>query len=255
MRRGEWQHRAGYFNDERATYRRIIRIIENNLGKDDPQLILPLRKLGESFYFVDLTDTSPYKSGMTASGEIYFKRAARIAESSPDLPWEDKVAADLALADYYTFAEAYNRARKIYIETWMFLSADPGRLEARARLLEQPVVLFQRRLPNQVFERNASGEEVLTGTIKVDYNVSPRGRVRNIRTEAIPPEFTEIQRLVHREIRSRVFRPMMVDGEHRVSDNISLEHSFHYRRSDLDALKEGQSEPGTSSEGSSDEKT
>ncbi len=246
MRRGEWQHRAGYFNDERATYRRIIRIIETQLGKDDPQLILPLRKLGESFYFVDVTDSNPYKTGMTASGEVYFKRAARIAEGSPGVPWEEKIAADLALADYYTFAESYNRARKIYKETWAFLSADPERLEARARLLERPVVLFQRELPNQVFDRNATGEEVLTGLIRVDYNVSPRGRVRNIRTEASPPDFTEIQRLVHREIRNRVFRPAMADGEPVLSDNLIVEHPFRYRRSDLDALKTVQeTEPAT----------
>lgn len=247
MRRGDWQHKAGYVNDERATYRRVIRIIESNLGKEDPQLILPLRKLGESFYFVDRTDTNPYKSGVAVSGEIYFKRAARIADSSPNLPWQEKVATDLALADYYIFAESYQRARKIYTATWTYLSADPERLEARARLLEQPVMLFERRLPSQVFERNLTGEPVLTGTIRVDYNVSPRGRVRNIRTEASPPEFTDIQRLVHREIRSRIFRPMMVDGQPQLSENITFEHPFRYRQSDLDALKTTQDEaPATS---------
>ncbi|MBT8091862.1 MAG: tetratricopeptide repeat protein [Gammaproteobacteria bacterium] len=237
MRRGEWQHRAGYFNDERATYRRVVRIIETRLGKEDPKLIVPLKKLGESFYFVDLTAANPYKTGVTASGEVYFKRAVRIAEKSPDVHWTQKVAADLALADYYTYAESYNRARRIYTATWDFLSAAPERLEARSSLLEQPTVLFQKALPTHVFDRVSNRDAVLTGTIVVDYNVSARGRVRSIRTEADPPEFTDLQRMVHREIRSRIFRPRLIDGVPQNSENIRLEHSFYYRQSDLDALK------------------
>ena len=34
-RRARWQHRTGYYNDERATYRRIIRILEEKHGKED----------------------------------------------------------------------------------------------------------------------------------------------------------------------------------------------------------------------------
>jgi tetratricopeptide (TPR) repeat protein len=237
MRRGEWQHRVGYYNDERATYRRVIRIIEQQLGKEDPLLITPLRKLGESFYFIDVTDATAFKNGVVVSGEVYFKRAVRIAESSPDLHWSEKIEADLALADFYTYAESYNRARRIYRAVWDFLSADPERLEARARLLEQPTVLFQTQLPTRVFDRNVGKETLKKGTIVVDYNVSPRGRVRSLRTEADPAEFTDVQRAVHREVRSRIFRPMMVDGEPRASGNIRLTHEFFYRQSDLNALK------------------
>lgn len=246
MRRGEWQHRAGYYNDERATYRRVVRIIEKQLGKEHPQLITPLRKLGESFYFVDLTDSNAYRSGIVASGEVYFKRAVRIAESAPDVDWTTKIEAELALADFYIYSESYNRARRMYKETWDFLSADAERLEARARLLEQPVMLLQKQLPTQVFDRSAGNETVRKGTVVVDYNVSPRGRVRSLRTEVNPPEFTDIQRVIHREIRSRIFRPMMVDGEPRASDNIRFTHEFLYRQSDLNALK-SPAEEATSS--------
>ena len=51
MRRASWQHSAGYYNDERATYRRAIRIIEDSVGRDDPRLVDPLVKLGKSFYY------------------------------------------------------------------------------------------------------------------------------------------------------------------------------------------------------------
>jgi tetratricopeptide (TPR) repeat protein len=239
MRRGSWQHRAGYYNDERATYRRVISIIEARLGKDDPTLIQPLRKLGESFYSIDLNDPNAYR-GMVPSGEMYFKRAVRIAEQSPQLPWSEYVETQLALADFYTYAESYKRARKIYIDMWNYLSTDAERLNARVRMLEKPQALRERSFPPFISEgaaKNVGKDELLTGVIRVDYTVSPRGRVRHLRTEAKPPEFTDMQRMVHREMRRRVFRPMMAEGEIQTSDNLVIEHSFLYRQSDLDALR------------------
>jgi tetratricopeptide (TPR) repeat protein len=246
MRRGDWQHKAGYYNDERATYRRAIRIIESQLGNDHPSLLPPLLKLGRSYYFVDLTDSNPFRSGVVPTGEVYFKRAVRIAESAPDLHWSEMADAQLALADYYIYAEAHNRARSIYKDMWTLLSADEERLQARASLLEQPNVLLQRPLPAYVSSsaaKNAKSEKLLTGTIRVDYTISPRGRVRNLRTEAIPPEFTDMQRIVHREVRSRVFRPMMANAELQTTGNQVLEHTFFYRQSDLDKLRENTQQP------------
>ncbi|MBT8102314.1 MAG: hypothetical protein KJO95_05050, partial [Gammaproteobacteria bacterium] len=93
-------------------------------------------------------------------------------------------------------------------------------------------------LPKYVkgIEGGSSKDALLKGTIRVDYTVSPRGRVRKIRTEAMPEEFTDMQRMVHREIRRRVFRPRMVDGQLRESEPLNFEHSFFYRQVDLDKL-------------------
>ena len=239
MRRASWQHSARYYNDERATYRRIIRILENELGKEDPQLILPLSKLGESFYFVGMEQGEMQQRGLVATGEIYFRRAARIAEATPDLHWSELARVQLALADHYTYAQSYNRARSIYSDVWNLLSEDEERLELRKELLEQPVALIEDAIPKYAFsggDRVADDEELLTGTIRVEYTVSERGRVRNIRTEANPPEFTDMQRMVHREIRRRVFRPQMSDAEARGSDTLVFEHKFFYRQADLDEL-------------------
>ena len=83
MRRARWQHAARYYNDERATYRRAIRILESKLGKKDPQLIVPLSKLAESFYYIDLSQSVPQSQGLVSTGEVYFKRAVKIAEANP----------------------------------------------------------------------------------------------------------------------------------------------------------------------------
>ncbi len=45
MNRATWQHRAGYYNEERLSYRRAIRIVEAFLLKNDPLLIDQLRRL------------------------------------------------------------------------------------------------------------------------------------------------------------------------------------------------------------------
>ncbi|MBT8089955.1 MAG: tetratricopeptide repeat protein [Gammaproteobacteria bacterium] len=239
LRRASWQHAGRYYLDERATYRRAIRILEANLGKEDPQLILPLSKLGQSYYFVDLTQPMTKQQGLVTSGEMYFKRAARIAEATPEIDWRILAETKLALADHYMYVESFVRARKIYAEVWDVLSADQERLAARAEMLEQPVALTSRNLPKFAGERpagNTSTDGFLTGTIRVDYSVSTRGRIRSIRTEAIPPQFTDMQKMVHNEMKRRIFRPRMSDGGVLETDNLVFEHSFFYRQADLDKL-------------------
>jgi len=251
MRRADWQHRAGYYNDERATYRRAIRIVEAKLGKEDPQLIVPLMKLGESFYFVDLTQANRAQSSIVATGEIYFKRAVKIAERSDTVDWLEHIEAKLALADYYIYVEAHNRARKVYADVWERLSTDEERLIMRREMLEQPVVLLSDTLPTHASgARGFADGENKTGTIRVDYTVSKRGRVRNIRTEANPPEFVDMQRIVHRMMRNRVFRPMIVEAEPADSGDLVYEYTFFYRQSDLEKARQqaAPQQAGNSSE-------
>jgi len=255
MRRASWQHAAQYYNDERATYRRIVRIMEKKLGKEDPQLILPLSKLGESFYFLDLSQSDAQQRGMVSTGEVYFKRALRIAEAAPDIDWQELANTKLALADHYVYIQSLNRARGLYTDVWNLLSVDDERLEMRKQALEQPVALVEDPIPKYAFkggDKATASDGLLTGTIRVDYTVSSRGRVRNIRTEANPPEFTDMQRMAHREIRRRVFRPQMSDAEARESDNLVFEHRFFYRQADLDKLKQQNQQTKKSSSRSSE---
>ena len=238
MRRAGWQHRAGYYNDERVTYRRAIRIIEANASKTDPRLIEPLIQLGQSFYYYEPVADGT-RTALSASGEPYFKRATRIAEETKGYPWLDLANTRLALADYYITRDTHSRARKIYREVWNQLSVDEDRIELRRELLEQPVPILEEILPRYT-NGSGSGEPApgfLTGTIQVDFTVSERGRVKNIRTEADPIEFTDMQRMVHREIRRRVFRPALEEGAPVTSKNQVYRHEFFYADSELEELK------------------
>lgn len=240
MSRADWQHRAGYFAEERTTYRRAIRIIESSSGKNDPLLVEPLRRLGQSFYFIDLSTATPQQQGLVSTGELYFKRAARIAEKSEDMDWRERAKAQLVLADYYVFIDSQNRSRKLYKKVWDLLSEDEEKIVQRTAWFKDPVAIRAEMLPT--FASNASPDnpardDIASGKIVVDYTVSVRGHVRDLRTEAFPEEFTDMQRVVHREIRHRTYRPRVVDGAPVESEDIHFEHDFSYSKADLDALR------------------
>lgn len=240
LSRARWQHRAGYYNEERVSYRRAIRIIESGSHKNDPMLIEPLIRLGSSFYSVDLTAGVTKQYSLVTAGQMYFKRAVRIAEKSNGLNWRVLAKAKIALADYYTFHDSQNRSRKIYNQMWQFLSTNGERLTFRDNWFKDPAPIIQERLPKFVSGLSSGGAQrngFLTGQIIANYRVSNRGRVRNLHTEAVPPEFTDMQRMVHREIRHRIFRPRIDESGPVSADNIIFEHTFSYLQTDLDALR------------------
>jgi tetratricopeptide (TPR) repeat protein len=246
MNRAAWQRRGGYYAEERSTYRRAIRIIESGSGKNDPLLIEPLRRLGESFYYVDLNTATLQEQGFVANGEAYFKRAARIAEKNTDLDWQDLTETKVALADYYIFTESQSRARKVYSEVWSLLSTDEERLVTRNTMFADPVAIRTQPLPEhagKVQNANSSRNDLIAGRVTVEYAVSTRGRVTELATKVIPPEFTDMGKMVHREIRQRVFRPRLADGVPVDSAGLIFEHNFSYLQSDLDALREANAPP------------
>ena len=246
MNRANWQHRAGYYGEERATYRRAIRIIETSAGKNDVMLVEPLRRLGESFYFVDLSPQTGQHQTLIYSGEFYLKRAARVAEKADEMDWRERATTQLALADFYTYVESQNRSKKIYKEVWDLLSTDEEHLAQREEWFRDPVAVRTDSLPNFTGGATSGGrssDDLTTGRIVVDYSVSNRGRVRDLRTEAFPPEYTDMQRMVHREVRRRVHRPRIVDGAPVHAEDLRFEHVFSYSKADLQALRDAKSKP------------
>lgn len=251
MRRASWQRRTGFVLDERATHRRIIRIIESEYGKDDLRLIEPLMKLGESYFFVDTSDSTAYQASSITSGELYFKRAERIAEEHPEATWQTLVDAKLALADHYNFRGDQGRARKVYSEIWDLLSTDDERLEKRREVLEQLVALNESAVPRYLGgarrdDRAATSSEIREGRIVVTYDVSSRGRVGNLRIiEEEPDAFDDLRRSVVREIRTRIYRPRYVDGSPVDTPNQVFRHTYYYLQDELDQIREKTADEST----------
>ena len=241
LRRADWQHRAGFINDERVTLRRAIRIIEMQFGKDDLQLVEPLIRLGRTYFYFDTSGTQTgMQTGLTA-GEIHFRRAMRIATEHPSTDWLVVARASLALGDYYMFEGNTPRAFTVYREAWNFLSESDERLDTRHEQLEQAVLLRERPLPKSV---TPPGSELpgnqpavsLQGSITLAFDISANGNTTNLRiVNAQPVNFDNMQRTVHREMRSRLYRPRFVDAEPVATEEQLLVHRFSYTQADLDA--------------------
>lgn len=256
MRRAGWQHRTGYIFDEQSTYRRIIRIIETEKSKDDIALIEPLTKLGRSYFFQDLSGADPYTQIAPSAGELYIKRALRIARESPQSDWKVLTDALLAIGDYNMFRVNQIRAERYYEEAWDLLSQDENdeeRLQERDSRLGQARALRSDPLPR--YAGSATNADRLNpeinlreGSITFSYDVSDRGRVENFRViEANPAEFYDMSRNVYRDLRSRLYRPRIYNGRPVATEGITTTHEFLYKQSDLNELlrnKEAAEEEG-----------
>ena len=240
MRRADWQHRAGFINDERMTLRRAIRIIEVQVGDDDMQLVEPLIRLGRTYFYFDSSGGTTGMQNSLSSGEVYFKRAMRIATENPDTDWPIIARTSLALGDYYMFEGNSQRAFTVYKEAWNFLSEDEERLGYRREFLEQAVLLRERPLPKFVTAPSsepAAGQSIamLPGSMTLTFDISTNGSTTNLKIiDAQPAVFASMQRTVHREMRSRLYRPRFVDAEPIATSDQLLVHRFFYTQADLD---------------------
>ena len=244
LRRAQWQHKSGFVFDERATYRRAIRIIEKHSGRGSLELIEPLILLGKSYFYLDTTGQVSYTDSRMTSGEIYFRRAARIAAEHPDTNWQVVAQAQLALGDYYMSNNNPNRGQRVYVEAWNLLSEHEDGLNVRRVQLEQIVPLKQDKLPLYISadEDNETPDEkenpLLQGSISISYTVSTKGRATNLRMiEAQPTEFERMISRVQREVQHRIYRPRLLDGEVVETPDLILVHKYFYRQSDLDAAR------------------
>jgi tetratricopeptide (TPR) repeat protein len=243
-KRAEWQHRLRLYGRERDTYRRIIKIIENNDGKDDLKLIKPLTGLGNAYLYVGDADSTYHRDGTMTTGEIFVKRAKRIAESNPDATWQIREDAYLSLGDFYIFSDKSGKASRTYKETWNLLSEDDERLANRYDHLET-LVLLQGIYPPKYYgideDDEPPGDDVtlLEGKVVTKFTVDTRGRARDYEIiEADPAGLEEMERDVLREMRRLVYRPRMEGGEVVDTNDLIYTHEFFYREKDLPSYEE-----------------
>lgn len=251
-----WFHRMQHYNSERYAYRKIIKILESSRGKDDITLIPPLTGLGKSYLFVEPYDPEFQTYTPASGGEVYLKRALRIAEESPDANWELLRGSLLALGDFYTLSGRTNRARRTYSEVWEFLSGDEEKLASRKVELESPVVL-QSISPTVYYNStrqdfgNTVPDNFVPGTVVVGYTIDTYGQATKIALiEARPPGLPEMETEVMRSVRDLIHRPRYKDGEVIEVDDATYTHEFFYRPSDLASESADPTVAGSQSPGS-----
>ena len=239
--RASWQHRLKLYDQERFTWRRIISIIEDNQGKDSLALIDPLTQLGNSYLYVGYSDSPYAQTASVASGEIYLKRAVRVAEANPEAGWQTLAETMLELGDYYMLSARPNRGDRVYEEVWKILTEqdDPAALAYRAQELERVNVL-QDIAPPRMYGGDPSaavsdqpaGYE--TGAAVYEYSVTIRGRPSNIRlVDADPEGLEDMYESIARDVRRLMYRPRFENGEVALTESVTYRHEFFYREADL----------------------
>lgn len=242
-KQASWQHRLQLFEKERYTWRKIIDIIEDHEGDDDLRLIEPLTGLGKSYLYVGNVDAAFHHPTSISSGEVYLKRAVRIAEDNPDATWEIQEDTMLALGDFYILSGQSSRGRDVYEDVWELLSADDDRLEHRRENLESLVVLQEIHPPRYVgidgeVRTALPGDNYEKGQLVYQYSVSRRGYTSDVvLVEAEPAAFEDMQRTVQRDLRSLIYRPRLVDGRAVDTTDLTYTHEFFYRQSDLAEIR------------------
>jgi tetratricopeptide (TPR) repeat protein len=248
-KRAEWQHRLRLYGRERDTYRNIIKIIERNHGKHELSLIRPLTGLANAYLYVGEIDREYHRDSTLTTGEIFVKRAKRIAQEHPDATWQIKENTYLSLADFYVFSDKAGKAQRTYKETWDLLSEDESRLINRYNHLETLVLLQDIYPPKYYGMDDDSGpvddeEQFQKGKIVTKFMVNTRGRAKNFEIiESFPPGLADMEKDVLREMRRLIYRPRMEEREVVDTQNMTYTHEFFYRESDLEPVEEELSAP------------
>lgn len=235
--RADWLNHAGAHIMERSVYTEIIEIIEANQGSNALELIFPLTKVAETYRlhpeidpFDGLTDGyAPYRRALQT-----MERAASIAEANPNADRLMYVDTVISLGDYSNIFQFRGKARRSYSKAWSLLGEQDEHNVYREQRFGAPT-LIQGGEPAPLYELIAGKKPVpfeesadyRHGYVVVQYDVTARGRTKNIRVfESYPPGLMdrEVTRIVNRF----KYRPRMIEGQAVPTESLRFRHEFKY---------------------------
>jgi hypothetical protein len=129
----------------------------------------------------------------------------------------------LERADWYQWNNAYNRAREQYAEAeQLLLRAGEERL--LSELLGEP-----RELPDNgaFWQQPDAWREGRVVRVAAKFDVSERGRVRNVTTPGVSESKSYAARSLRRRLSETRFRPRFHDGEPLASEGVMVEYEFY----------------------------
>ncbi len=227
--RAEWHARLGKFSDAIRFYRRLVRAISNEYGKDDPRLVEPLLARADS--------ASMYqdKWGGYAGGKRALSQAVKITRAN-----ESPARLALTLADqgdWFTARQKSRDARPPYQEAWQILDADPALHGVRDQLFARPVLILRSRMRAYYGVRDgirvARPERFRErGFVLVRFDVDAFGRPHNVRVVDAEPAAI-MDRHVSFRAREFRYRPALENGRPRAFEGLTYRHTFRYDPSAL----------------------
>ena len=219
---GEWYERTRQTSLQRESYAAADRIIQGAEGENSLDRVKALRGQATSFI----------KESRREKAEEFFRRALSILRSHPmqDILAQARLLIDIG--DTHTIFNRSPTARENYREAWELLSVDDDALDARAELLQYPVIpLRSARLPVQVpgEMKNPSryDPQPRAGSVVLQLTLEPDGKVSGAQViESDPPGM--IDEVAVALIKGARFRPQMRDGEPVKAEGVIYRHRFRW---------------------------
>ena len=129
----------------------------------------------------------------------------------------------LELADWYLMFERANTANTLYRHIYQEMNAAGRDADT---LFATPTLLYLPK-PHDPQPPNRGARNKTAGLVKLEFNVAPSGRIRQLKTlESQPPKLMDFR--VRRSMRQAVFRPKLVEGVAVTAEAQTYVHNFDY---------------------------
>ncbi|HSG64331.1 MAG TPA: energy transducer TonB, partial [Gammaproteobacteria bacterium] len=192
-------------------------IIRAHEGLDSPELVEPLREIGNSYRAQKLAE---------GRGISALKRALEIAEANRE---QDPLALARVLrdvGDWYTAFSRIGATGEEYQRAWQILGEVENGEALRADWFAEPDYVL-REYPSNRGLAEAGDPNAVEGYVRIVFDVDEAGDPLNIMVlESEPPDFKDSTMV--RAIRQSRFRPRVVDGEVVYSSGLIRNFTFHY---------------------------
>jgi tetratricopeptide (TPR) repeat protein len=195
----------------RAQYEKIVTLIEQQRGADDPLLLRPLRALLRIELLLGDRDEA-------------HARIVDIVGRNPDVDAMERALTLAALGDWSIAKEDAATARGYYAEAYRLL-ADGTDKSPRETFAKPETIDFI--APLSPVDRGERAKPSGWGSIVLAFEVSADGRASNVSVvEAKPAGVMDAS--YSRRIRETHFRPRLVDGEPVATAGVRSTHYFRY---------------------------
>lgn len=234
-------------------------IVETQYGENDLRLIMPLRGLVLSNWFLwtfasqnpgsvvsnerfssefstansfsgNPNRLAPYVRNNYANGKKALDRMVQIYEQNPEAPPGAAASAKIELADWHMLSRRWRSATELYQEAYNSLVNDEETRDQAFKLFERPVALPDLVLMESDVEQynERTSTQIQQSYVLVSYDVTRFGEARNINIlESFPEDNVGMRARVKRSLSNTRFRPKVVDGELVDSDGLIQKYLFN----------------------------
>ena len=245
-----WYRRIGDIYVARSLYAHAVEVLEATYGPEDVRLVPALQGVATTFRLerfpsqaaaggkaTGASSASPLGGGSGApegrrraehinrygDGERALKRTVLILEKSEKIDPAERAKALLELADWYLLFERWSKALDAYASAHQVILAHETTAARIDEYFGDPKPLYF-PLPHPA---TTPFKEEKRGYIDVEYGVSERGQVEDVRVTASKPSGLMEFRM-RKFVRLARFRPRFEDGVPSAADKLTYRHSFVY---------------------------